>query len=376
MVGERWGVGFVCAVCVALASSSASAAEPKPARVPPSAPDGSSPDVPAVPPPGDVAQDAPAAPPAPAPLPSRTPVVEPPSTEPCALAVAAGVDPVDAQTAAELVCASVLEDSPGAGVYRVKVSRLDRVIVLSLVRIHQGRRETKSLVVRNLEETPLAAPRLVAAIRARETPSETATVENVVSTESQAPKRKGAVASGFLGLTAVSAVNASMQTRGGIDFGASFGSARTRFVLSGRLVGESLMAPISAAATVVSLGLIRDSNRTRVEGALGTGALGISHYLSVDDTSPFVGAGMGLAYLAIQSNQGVSVSGTGVLPYAELGLALLRTHAFGAQMGLRLDVPTFSLQGIRPGPLVAGKPSGERVSAWPVLASFFLSARF
>ena len=85
---------------------------------------------------------------------------------------------------------------------------------------------------------------------------------------------------------------------------------------------------------------------------------------------------MGLAYLAIQSNQGVSVSGTGVLPYAELGLALLRTHAFGAQMGLRLDVPTFSLQGIRPGPLVAGKPSGERVSAWPVLASFFLSARF
>jgi opacity protein-like surface antigen len=225
----------------------------------------------------------------------------------CGLASAPGIDPVDAQTSADLVCAEV-HPKPGE-IYRVRLARLEHKVVLGLTRTGVGGGE-RHLVLGSLEEVPTAAPRLAEAMSSEKAVVETQTVDNIVGEEARTPKRRPAEVHAYLGIAAVGFLGSSSQARGGVELGMAFGSSTTSFVLDGRLAGESLMAPLSAIGSAFAPGMAADKNRRPVEGALGTGSAGVRQHFGTGDTSPFVGAGIGLGYLSTTTSAGPRASGS------------------------------------------------------------------
>lgn len=292
----------------------------------------------------------------------------------CALASSAGVDPVDAQTAAELVCDEIGE-RPGR--FRVRIARLEHKVVLTLTRAGEGGAVTeRRLVLSGLDEVPTAAPRLVEALDEQKRVAETQTVENVVAEEAHKPKKKPGEVHAWLGIVTTTALRAEMPTRGGVELGMAIGSTSTVFVANARLVGESFAEPLAVAATIVSLGMLHDEHRKPADGAFGTGAIGVRQYLAKGDIGPFAGAGMGIGYLSMEHPSGARVSGSGVLPYAEVGVDVLRTSTLGGAIGLRLDVPTFPLAGDAHVRVDPAHVRVEHVKAHPALASVTAALRF
>lgn len=291
----------------------------------------------------------------------------------CALASSAGIDPVDAQTAAELVCNEV-GDHPGR--FRVRIARLEHKVVLTLTRGEGDAATERHLVLSGLDEVPTAAPRLVEALGEEKPVVETQTVDNIVGEEARKPKKKPGEIHAWLGVVTTTALRSEMATRGGVELGLSIGNTSTVFVVNARLVGESFAQPLAVAATIFSLGLLYDEHRKPVEGAFGTGAIGVRQYLGSGDVGPFAGAGLGIGYLAMEHPSGAHVSGSGVLPYAELGVDVLRTNMMGGTIGLRLDVPTFSMTGEVRTRVDDMHSRVEHVSAHAALASVTAALRF
>jgi hypothetical protein len=288
----------------------------------------------------------------------------------CALAAAAGIDPIDAQTAADLVCSEVAATNPPPKAhYNVRLARLERKVVISL----DADTRSSRLVLSGLDEVPTAAPRLVASLAEMKPVAETENVDNLIAEETRKPKRKPGDVHAWLGVGAVGFLGANSQMRGGAELGMSFGNATTSFVLDARLAGESFMAPVGAAAAVFTLSRDVDENRKKVPGAVGMGSVGIRQHTSKADIAPFGGVGLGIAYLSAETDKGPRASGTGVVPYLEAGLDVLRTSMVGGIIGARLDIPLFSLTNeTAPTP---GKQQVE-VNVHFVLASMFIGARF
>jgi hypothetical protein len=263
----------------------------------------------------------------------------------CALASSAGIDPVDAETAAELVCHEVVPAGNATSDYQVRVARLERKVVVTLTRSDGAAKTERHLVLSGLDEIPTAAPRLAVALADEKPVVETQTVDNVVGEEARKPKKKPGEMHAWLGISTATALSSGFQTRGGVELGLAIGSTSTVFVASGRLIGESFAEPLHAFGTIVSLGLLEDENRKRVDGAFGAGSVGVRQYLTSADLGPFVGGGLGIGYLSVEHPAGARVSGSGVIPYVEVGLDVLRTSMVGGTIALRMDIPTFELEG-------------------------------
>ncbi|MGA2447717.1 MAG: hypothetical protein ABTD50_03475 [Polyangiaceae bacterium] len=84
------------------------------------------------------------------------------------------------------------------------------------------------------------------------------------------------------------------------------------------------------------------------DNALGYADVGVGgrYYLSNEDASPFVAGGLALSYF--QANRGggeMTLSGSGIGAYAEIGMEFFRTTRNGFVALLRADFPSFSLKG-------------------------------
>ena len=106
----------------------------------------------------------------------------------CTLGAHPGIDRVDAETSADVVCHELAKRGDAAG-RELRMGRLGSRIILT-VSSPDGAHEDKRLMVSSLEEVPTAATRLAEAAFERRPIEETERVDNVVSGETRTAKMR------------------------------------------------------------------------------------------------------------------------------------------------------------------------------------------
>jgi hypothetical protein len=246
----------------------------------------------------------------------------------CELREARGVPPVDAATAAELVCAEIRRASDGRGAYGVAFATLGRTVVVTATR--EAPAASVTVEVDGLEELPKAAPRIADALAHGLGLATTQRVDNLLVAETRPARVK----------------NGSVKfVAGAADF-ESPGHG-------GRAAGFSLGLMYSAPrfALPVEMRFAWDDSAYGEKGldlfSLSVGGRG---YLSKRDVSPFVGGGLGV--LTLSASEGdYSGSGdyfygerSGIAFYAEAGVEMLRLHRGRVALVVRADLATASLR--------------------------------
>lgn len=287
-----------------------------------------------------------------------------------------GVTKDDADAVEEIVCTEIREQAPYSGTHRIRIAKLGSKVVVTLVSEREGGgRIEKQLILSGLEEVPVAAPRLVEALVEKKPVAETQSVTNIVGQEARVPKKKASEVHAWMGMLAVAAPAGG--TGGGAHLGFSAGSERWSFVGDLRLAGASFVEPASVVLTIFTLGLLKPEPEAEFGYVSLSG--GVRHHLLATDTSPFLGAGIALDYIALDAHERKPDNKqTGVAGYAELGLDLMRTHVVGGAVALRFDAPAFGLEKEKDVGSWTGtsSPRVQRSSQWmPVIGATF-SLRF
>lgn len=269
------------------------------------------------------AQDA--APPASAPaLPAPVapaPVQSAPSS--CVLGSHAGIDEVDARSAADVVCHEIAARGGAAGAYELRLNKLGGRIVASLA-VTSGQYDERRLTLVSIEEISVAAPRLVDALLNRKAIEDTETVKNVVSSETPAPRVKSGQVGFNGGVLGVLPLTTAAGPAPGVDLGLLYRADRVGVGASGRLAGGG------------------STETTFSYAVLSTGA---RYYFMDTDVAPYAGAGVGLSKMGVsRDSSGKSTDGGGFSAYAEVGLDALRTHRIGFTASLRMDAPLYALK--------------------------------
>lgn len=248
---------------------------------------------------------------------AQDPAPAPPAAASCTLGSHPGIDDVDAQTTTDVVCHELARQG-AAGAREVRMGRLGGRILLVV--------DDKRVLMNGLEEVPAAATRIASASAEGRPVEETQNVDAVVGVETRAPKVKPGQM-GFKG-GVIGALPAGIEGAG--------------------------------AAPGIALGLLYRANRLGIDGHLRVGGgggtrttlthvvlgIGPHYYFSDGDFSPYVGAGVGLMSFKLNREpDDQSVSGTGFGGYVELGVEALRTHHASLTIGLRADIPAYSLKG-------------------------------
>jgi hypothetical protein len=68
------------------------------------------------------------------------------------------------------------------------------------------------------------------------------------------------------------------------------------------------------------------------------------YFFSKDDFSPYIGGGLTFTAVSLHPEGSASLSGSGLAPFAELGIEALRTHRARVAVGVRVDFPLFDLE--------------------------------
>lgn len=234
----------------------------------------------------------------------------------CTLGPHPGIEDVDAQTTADVVCHELAQKGQG-GAREVRMGKLGGRVLLVV--------GDQRVMMSSLEEVPTAAQRIASASAEGKTVEETPHVDQVVGAETRAPKVKPG----------------QMGFKGGV-------------------IGAMAFTGDTGAAPGLALGLLYRANRWGLDGHLRAGGgggtkttlthvvlgTGPQYYFSDGDFSPYIGAGVGLMHFKLdreESNQ--SVSNTGFGGYVEGGIEALRSHHAAIIVSLRMDVPAFELAG-------------------------------
>ena len=236
------------------------------------------------------------------------------SADGCTLGSHPGIDDADAQTTADLVCDELAKRGV-APARQVRLGKLGGRVLLSV--------DDKHLLVSGLEEVPVAAPRIAEAVATGASPDETRKVDNVVGPEARGPK----------------VVQSSVGMKGGI-------------------IGAMPATREAGIAPGIALGILARSGRFGLDGHLRAGGgggsetemthvvlgSGAQYYLTDGDFAPYLGAGVGLMHYKLEATSRDSVENTGFGVYGEAGIEALRTHHVAFTVGIRADVPTFTLK--------------------------------
>ena len=271
------------------------------------------------PPPPVVVAPAPAAPAAPA-----------PSIGECSLGTHAGVDDADAQTATDIVCAEVSHRGmhPGAR-YRVGLGRLGHTVVLSLtMETAPGViAEHRQMELSGIEEVPVAAPRLSDAVNRGEAIEETQRVGNVVQAEARPPlTKKGDIHFSVGVLALMPPIGTSGTPAPGMEMAFTYEWNNFSAGVGFRAAGNSAS----------------DNNGSSV-GFVGL-SVGGRYYLTDTDIAPYVGSGLVWSYEQVTNGTYSSgASNQGIGAYGEIGVTALRTHRSHLSLGVRADLPFYSL---------------------------------
>ena len=274
---------------------------------------------------------------------ASTTVTEIPQVPPCGAGAIKGVDPIDAETAVWLVCQEIhkyssrpasLSPADPPAVYRVGLMKLGEKVFLTVhVEAPVGSvRDSRQISLASIEELPIATPRIVKALFAATTISDTQTISTLVGEENREYKKRhgeylfggGLVGSMFLGM-----------------------GARIVPALDLRVGYETEQLGIGLG-TRISLDNSRyDEDSTE----LFTFQVGARYFLSNENTSLFFGGG--LAYASMEARKdGEYYEGGGLGAYGEVGVELLRLYSSRLTFDLQVFAPTFPLK------------TGEYFSGW------------
>ncbi len=248
----------------------------------------------------------------------------------CELREARGVAPADAATAAELVCGEIRRASGDKGAYGIVLATLGKIVVVTATREEPAASVT--VQVDGLEEVPKAAPRIADALVHGLGFATTQRVDNLLEVETRPARvKKGSVK--------FSAGVADVESLG-------HGARASGFSLG-------LMYAAPRFALPVDMRFAWDDSQYGEKGLhLFSLSVGGRAYLSKRDVSPFVGGGLGI--LSVDASEGGhDGSGTttyfygersGVAPYVEAGVEMLRLHRGRLALLVRADFPTGALR--------------------------------
>lgn len=273
------------------------------------------------------------------------------ASERCVLDAHPGIGDADAETAADVVCSEVERRTPPGARYHVRIGRLGSSVVVALeVERGGGAREREQLVVSDVSEVPVAAPRLADAIAQHRPASETADTTNIVGGETRAPKRKPSEVHGLL--EPVALVLPAYGASGGARVGMSIGTGRWAFVTDVTMAGYSFTGVLNVFG-----GAFQDSYSSKKDVIKNPGvgyaalAAGTRYFISDADTSFWLGGGAALDYVGVapastntlSSRPEDHASNFGAAAYGELGFDFARTHKFGGTVGVRCDAPAYTI---------------------------------
>jgi hypothetical protein len=236
------------------------------------------------------------------------------SADHCTLGAHPGIDDVDAQTSAEIICDELAKRGVPAG-REVRLGRLGSRVLVAV--------DDKRLLIGSVEEMPVAAPRLAEAVATGTSLEETRKIDNVVGSETRPAK----VIPGSVGMKG-GIIGAMPATR---DSGIAPGVAVGILARSGRFGLDGHLRAGGGGGSDVQM--------THV--VLGSGA---QYYFTDGDFAPYLGGGVGLMHYKLERTNTDSVSNTGFGLYGEGGIEALRTHHVAFTVGIRADVPTFMLK--------------------------------
>jgi hypothetical protein len=259
-------------------------------------------------------------------------------------------------TVAALVCEALREagaqvdieptpDRDGRVAYEVTIRPLGTVILLQVsLRLATGQvQRSETIQMTRIEETPIAARRLAEAMLHQTHVRENAKVDTLVAGEDtrRLERRAGHV----------------MLSLGVLGFAAPAGDLVSGFGAFGRIQFETAAFSGSIEARLAG------SGHSQGNTFLGGLAVGGRWFVLSGNLAPFLGGGLGIAWLAMDGEHDDHLRGSGFTPYAELGLELMRFYSCRMDVFLRFDVPTFELE----------RPDGHNDRYWlplSVMASY------
>jgi len=233
----------------------------------------------------------------------------------CRASATQGIPEADAATAVSLVCEAVAHATHRAGTYTVAVSPLGRSLVVRLV--NEASTESRSLVIADLDDVPMAAQRLALALTTGRDVESTQALGSLMPSETREMREKSGSLKASLGAVGLSVPAQDAGTGAGFTLGLGYRTSNLT------LYGDLVWAWSSAS---------QNSSRTF---AIGPGA---RYYLSKRSVSPYVGGGAGLLYLGLDRD-GFSGSKSSFAPNLEAGVECLRLHHAQLTAGVRAYVP-------------------------------------
>lgn len=258
-------------------------------------------------------------PPQPAPAVAATPR--------CVLGAHAGIADADASTASQIVCDEIFKLGPtGASHYRVGLGKLGNVMILSVtVESAPGTiQDHKQLQLTGIEEVPVAAPRIAESVVHGTPLAQTQKVDNIVGDEARKPRKKSGSTHFALGLIGVMPpLSAGGSPAPGIDLEFSYESGSFAIGAGLRAAnGGQDTAHVSYVALTV----------------------GGRYFLTDTDIAPYIGGGLAWTGLSAKTSDGTH-DGSGLGAFTEIGVQALRTHRTHLTLGVRADLPFYSLRG-------------------------------
>lgn len=255
------------------------------------------------------------------------------SETPCLAGPAPGLDPSDVETVAQLVCSQlrrqgerVSDPVPSAegAHWRVGLRPLGRKVLLSLqeVGVTGGVRREGELLLNEIEETPVAAQRLVAAVLDGRDPATTATVDTLVGEETRELRKKGGETFFGLGLMGMAVPGTDMVPGGGLIIRWSFETTGFGVLADLRFAGGS---PADDQASWVAIGV------------------GGRWFLSPGNWSPFLGTGLSFGNLHVKEKGVFAGSQEGLGTWLELGIEVLRLYESRMSFEVRAEPVFFEL---------------------------------
>ncbi|MBX3226193.1 MAG: hypothetical protein KIT84_28530 [Labilithrix sp.] len=250
------------------------------------------------------------------------------AAEPCVVEARPGVEDADRDAVEEVLCPKLREAAPGS-VVRVRVGKLGSKLIVTVLSDGGRGPSEHQVILQNIDELPVATPRLAEAVEEKKPLAETLQVTNVLGEETRVPKKKPSEMHAWLSLGGVVLPPIGVGPVGG--FALSGGNDRWSFV------GEARVGAVGSIDT-----------RTNI--LLGFSG-GVRHHFTANDIAPFVGIGAsGIFVGATQSHVVVVENGAmrrggvyGLAAGAELGIDLLRTSTVGGAFVLRGDFAAFDV---------------------------------
>jgi opacity protein-like surface antigen len=250
----------------------------------------------------------------------------------CGLAPSTGIAPADAETATRLVCDELRKASGGRGAFDVRLATLGKAVLLTATRADS--RFSVTVQLDGVEELPVAAGRVARALVQGQPFSRTERVDNLIASETRQPLSKKGSVKFSLGV-------AHIESPGHGGRGSGFG------------LGLAYTAPRFALPADMRFGW-DDTEYGGKQLSLFSLSVGGRAYLTTRDTSPFLGAGLG--YVKLSASEGAypmtgdprssyfSGERSGIAPYLEAGVEMLRTHRGRIALHVRADLPTAAVR--------------------------------